>query len=63
MTDAVLSIEDLHVTYHTAAGPVPAVRGVSLEIGPGGVAGARRRIGLRKVDYRRSGAAAPAAGD
>ncbi len=32
-----LSIEDLRVDYRTAAGPLPAVRGVSLAIAPGEV--------------------------
>ena len=34
MTDSpLLSVEDLHVTYHTPTGPVLAVKGVSFELG------------------------------
>ncbi len=42
MTEPLLDIRDLHVTYRTLGGSVPAVRGVSLSIQPGesvGVAG------------------------
>ena len=38
----VLSVRDLSVTYRSSAGPVPAVRGVSLDVREGetlGVAG------------------------
>lgn len=35
MTAPLLSVRDLHVTYHTSAGPVPAVRGVSFDLGRG----------------------------
>ncbi|WP_298321871.1 ABC transporter ATP-binding protein [Haloactinopolyspora sp.] len=31
----VLEVDDLAITYHTASGPVPAVRGVSFELGAG----------------------------
>ena len=31
-----ISIKNLHLTYHTDSGPVPAVRGVSIEIPSGG---------------------------
>jgi ABC-type dipeptide/oligopeptide/nickel transport system ATPase component len=32
---SVLSVRDLEVTYKTQAGPIPAVRGVSLDIDSG----------------------------
>ena len=35
----VLSVRDLEVTYTTQAGPIPAVRGVSLDIDTGDVLG------------------------
>jgi peptide/nickel transport system ATP-binding protein len=38
----VLAVQDLHVTYRSSRGPVPAVRGVSFEVHEGetlGVAG------------------------
>ena len=50
-----LSVRDLHVTY---PGGVPAVRGVSFDLGAGD-ARARRRVRLRQVDDR-GGALAPA---
>ena len=34
--DALLRLEDLRVTYRTAHGDVPAVRGVDLTLPPGG---------------------------
>lgn len=48
MTDTVLSIRDLHVTYHTASGPVPAVRGVDMEIPRGGSLGLAGESGCGK---------------
>jgi peptide/nickel transport system ATP-binding protein len=42
MSAPLLSVRDLHVTYHTAGQPVPAVRGVDLELAVGetlGIAG------------------------
>jgi len=42
MSTPILDVRDLHVTYHPAQGPVPAVRGVSLQIAAGetlGIAG------------------------
>ena len=42
MTDPMLSVRDLHVTYHGHGGAVPAVRGVSFDLAKGdslGVAG------------------------
>ena len=35
MTDPILSVRDLHVTFATPYGPVPAVRGLSLDVFPG----------------------------
>ncbi len=35
MTVPLLSVRDLHVTYHTSGGPVPAVRGVTFDLGRG----------------------------
>jgi peptide/nickel transport system ATP-binding protein len=35
MADALLSVRDLHITYQTKGGPVPAVRGVSLDLEKG----------------------------
>jgi peptide/nickel transport system ATP-binding protein len=35
MTESLLTIRDLRVTYHTSSGPVPAVRGVSLDLARG----------------------------
>jgi peptide/nickel transport system ATP-binding protein len=48
MTGNVLSIRDLHVTYHTSAGPVPAVRGVDMDIPPGGSLGLAGESGCGK---------------
>ena len=39
MTDALLQIEDLHVTFSTRRGPVQAVRGVTLSVEPGEMLG------------------------
>jgi peptide/nickel transport system ATP-binding protein len=35
VTEPLLSVRDLNVTYHTSSGPVPAVRGVTFELGRG----------------------------
>jgi peptide/nickel transport system ATP-binding protein len=35
MGDALLSVRDLHITYHTKGGSVPAVRGVSFDLDKG----------------------------
>lgn len=35
MSETLLSVRDLRITYQTSAGPVPAVRGVSFELGRG----------------------------
>ena len=39
MSDALLEVEDLHVTFHTASGPVHAVDGVSFTMAPGAALG------------------------
>ncbi len=48
MSDTVLSVKDLHVTYHTNSGPVPAVRGVDMEIARGGSLGLAGESGCGK---------------
>ncbi|HET6715080.1 MAG TPA: ATP-binding cassette domain-containing protein, partial [Actinomycetota bacterium] len=45
---SVLSVRDLEVTYKTQAGPIPAVRGVSLDIDPGEVLGLAGESGCGK---------------
>jgi peptide/nickel transport system ATP-binding protein len=45
---SVLSVEDLHVTYRTKGGDVPAVRGVTLDIGKGQVLGLAGESGCGK---------------
>jgi peptide/nickel transport system ATP-binding protein len=48
MTGPLLSVRDLTITYHTASGPVPAVRGVSLDIPRGGSLGLAGESGCGK---------------
>ena len=45
---SVLSVRDLEVTYSTQAGPIPAVRGLSLDIDPGEVLGLAGESGCGK---------------
>ncbi len=45
---SVLSLKDVHITYHTAAGGVPAVRGVDIEVAKGEVLGLAGESGCGK---------------
>jgi peptide/nickel transport system ATP-binding protein len=45
---SVLSLRDVHITYRTQGGPVPAVRGVSLEVDRGEVLGLAGESGCGK---------------
>ncbi|CAN5874658.1 ABC transporter ATP-binding protein [soil metagenome] len=48
MSEPILSVEDLEVTYHTAGGPVPAVRGVSFSVDRGASLGLAGESGCGK---------------
>ncbi|HEY6635286.1 MAG TPA: ABC transporter ATP-binding protein, partial [Acidimicrobiia bacterium] len=48
MSDALLSVRDLSVTYHTAGGPVPAVRGLSFDLARGDSLGLAGESGCGK---------------
>ena len=48
MSGSLLSVNDLHVTYKTSAGPVPAVRGVSFDLARGDSLGLAGESGCGK---------------
>lgn len=48
MSEPLLSVRDLNVTYHTKGGPVPAVRGVSFDLEKGGSLGLAGESGCGK---------------
>ncbi len=48
MTEPLLSVRDLHVSYRSEAGPVPAVRGVSFDLASGETFGLAGESGCGK---------------
>ncbi|HET7744819.1 MAG TPA: ABC transporter ATP-binding protein [Gaiellaceae bacterium] len=48
MSEPLLSVRDLHVTYHTEGGGIPAVRGVSFEVASGETLGLAGESGCGK---------------
>ncbi len=48
MSEPLLSVRDLSITYHTSGGPVPAVRGVSFDLEKGGSMGLAGESGCGK---------------
>ena len=48
MTEPLLSVRDLHVTYQAQSGPIPAVRGVSFDLRPGETLGLAGESGCGK---------------
>jgi len=48
MSEPLLSVRDLEVTYHTQGGPVPALRGVSFDLDRGGSLGLAGESGCGK---------------
>ena len=48
MSEPLLSVRDLTITYHTSGGPVPAVRGVSFDLEKGGSLGLAGESGCGK---------------
>ena len=64
MTEPVLSVRDLHVSFPTPDGLVQAVRGVSFDIAEHELLGSRWRVGIGQVgDFPRGNGPAPQEGD
>lgn len=49
--EQLLKVENLRVSYHSYAGEVQSVRGVSFEVNKGEDSRCCRRIRLRKIGY------------